>query len=170
MIHTALMQKMIEFDAGDPRRIHHFLKVYAFAAQLGRSEGLDEETQHILETAAIIHDIGIHPAEIKYGSRSGKYQELEGPAPARAMLEELGYAPKVIERVCWLIAHHHTYTNVEGMDYQLLLEADFLVNAYEDKLSQEAIQSFAEKVFRTPSGKHLLYCLYEAVYEHALKK
>ena len=170
MSHTALMQKMIEFDAGDPRRIHHFLKVYAFAAQIGRSEGLDEATQSILETAAIIHDIGIHPAEIKYGSRDGKYQELEGPAPARAMLEELGYPPEVIERVCWLIAHHHTYTNVEGIDYQILLEADFLVNAYDDHLSQAAIRSFAEKVFRTKSGKELLHFLYMSVYEHALKK
>lgn len=37
-------------------------------------------------------------------------------------------------RICYLIAHHHTYDNVEGLDYRILLEADFLVNAMEDDL------------------------------------
>ena len=41
---TALCKAMITYDKGDPRRIHHFLKVHAFAAQIGREEGLDEKT------------------------------------------------------------------------------------------------------------------------------
>mgnify|MGYP000340972515 FL=1 len=32
------------------------------------------------------------------------------------------------ERVAYLIGHHHTYDKIEGMDYQILVEADFLVN------------------------------------------
>ena len=44
----------------------------------------------------------------------------------------LGFAENVIERVCYLIGHHHTYTGIEGRDYQILVEADFLVNLYED--------------------------------------
>ena len=39
---------MIAYDAGDPRRIHHFLKVHAFARLIGLSEGLDGHTQSIL--------------------------------------------------------------------------------------------------------------------------
>lgn len=112
--------------------------------------------QDILRTAAVLHDIGIHAAEEKYGSSSGKYQEIEGPAPARAILEELGADEKLIDRVCFLIAHHHTYDGVDGLDYQILLEADFLVNAYEDQLKPEAIATFRDKVFRTPSGLQLL--------------
>ena len=34
-----LCREMIAYDKGDPRRIHHFLKVHAFAEQIGREEG-----------------------------------------------------------------------------------------------------------------------------------
>ena len=29
-----------------------------------------------------------------------------------------------IDRICYLIAHHHTYYNVDGLDYRILLEED----------------------------------------------
>lgn len=155
-----VLAAMIAFDQGDARRIQHFLKVYAYAALLGKQEGLPAATQYQLELAAILHDIGIHAAEEKYGSSAGIYQEKEGPAPARDLLQACGAAPAVIERVCFLIGHHHTYEGVDGPDYQLLLEADFLVNAYEDQLSAKAIRAFREKVFRTASGKRLLDTIY----------
>ena len=151
-----LIAQAIAFDRGDARRIHHFLKVYAYADTIGRLEGLPDDVQETLAAAAILHDIGIHAAEEKYGSSSGKYQELEGPAPARRILSSLGCDEGRIDRVCYLIAHHHTYDGVDGMDYQILLEADFLVNAYEDNLTKEAICTFCRKVFRTESGIRLL--------------
>ena len=158
---TMLLQKAIEFDHGDARRIQHLLKVYAFAAQIGRLEKLPGSTQELLEAAAILHDIGIHAAEKKHGSAAGKYQEIEGPAPARAILGEMDITDEnFIERVCFLIAHHHTYHGVDGADYQILLEADFLVNAYEDHLSPTAIRAFRDKIFRTASGIHLLNTIY----------
>lgn len=83
-------------------------------------------------------------------------RKQEGPAPARELLASCECETGVIDRVCFLIAHHHTYTGALGIDWQILLEADFLVNAYEDDLSKDAIASFREKVFRTPSGKTLL--------------
>ena len=78
--HAELIRAMVDYDRGDPMRIHHFLKVHDLAAAIGTLEGLDPETQFILETAAILHDIGIHVSEEKYGSSNGKYQEQEGPA------------------------------------------------------------------------------------------
>ncbi len=63
-----VLQAMIAFDAGDAKRIQHFLKVYTYAALLGRQEGLPSAVQQTLELAAILHDIGIHAAEAKYGS------------------------------------------------------------------------------------------------------
>ncbi len=157
-----LIKKAITFDHGDARRIQHFLKVHAYAALIGRLEGLSPDIQEILEAAAILHDIGIHAAEEKHGSSAGKYQEIEGPAPAREILTALGgFSPAFIDRVCFLIAHHHTYKNVDGPDYQILLEADFLVNAYEDQLSSQAIRSFRGQVFRTASGCMLLDTIYE---------
>ncbi len=155
-----VLEKMIAYDAGDARRIQHFLKVHAYAALIGRGEHLLPAVQERLEVAAILHDIGIHAAEEKYGSAAGKYQEIEGPAPARALLESLDCEEALIERVCYLIAHHHTYGEVDGPDYQILIEADFLVNAYEDALSPQAIAAFREKCFQTESGKRLLDTMY----------
>ena len=151
-----LIQAAIAYDHGDARRIQHFLKVYAYADLIGQLEHLPADTQEILVTAAVLHDIGIHAAEEKYGSSSGKYQELEGPAIARKLLEPFSCSPSFTSRVCWLIGHHHTYTSVDGPDYQILLEADFLVNAYEDELDKDAIRTFRDKIFRTKSGISLL--------------
>ena len=75
-----VLKKMIAYDAGDARRIQHFLKVHTYAALIGREEQLPPDVQERLEVAAILHDIGIHAAEKKYGSAAGKYQEIEGPA------------------------------------------------------------------------------------------
>ena len=150
-----LIEAMIAHNDGDPKRIQHFLKVYAFAQTIGRLEGLDPALQNLLETAAIVHDIGIRVSERKYGFHNGKLQEQEGPAAARGMLGSLGYAPDVIERVCYLVGHHHTYQNMDGLDYQILVEADFLVNLYESAASEEAVQAAYQNIFRTESGKRL---------------
>jgi HD superfamily phosphodiesterase len=157
-----LIGAMTAYYAGDARRVNHFLKVYGFAKAIGELEGLDENTQEILETAALTHDIGIKNSEKKYGSSAGCYQQTEGPGEAEKMLKELGASPAVIGRVCWLIAHHHTYTDISGSDYQILVEADFLVNIYEDELSLEAIKSIKNNIFKTPSGIRLLTALYES--------
>lgn len=64
------------------------------------------------------------------------------------------------ERIIYIVSHHHTYTNVAGIDHQILLEADYLVNADESQYSREAIMAFKEKVFRTRSGIHMLESVY----------
>ncbi len=152
-----LMQAMIRYDGGDVPRIQHFVKVHDFAATIGVSENLDEETQFILEAAAILHDIGIHPAEAKYGNCNGKAQEELGPDEARKLLQEVGgYTDAQTERICWLIGHHHTYSNVTSADHRILLEADFLVNSFEDHIAPNGIVTFREKVFRSPSAIDML--------------
>lgn len=157
MEHTNVIHEMILFDRGDARRIQHFLKVYQFAALIGKLEGLSPEKQEILEIAAILHDIGIIPSEKKYGISNGKLQEQEGPAYARELLNRIGgYGQEFIDRVCFLIAHHHTYEGVDGLDWQILLEADFLVNSFEKNMTEEAIKKFRASVFRTKSGIALL--------------
>ena len=157
MEHAELLNKMILFDKGDARRIQHFLTVHQFAALIGKLERLPPEQQRVLEIASILHDIGIHPAEQKYGYSNGKLQEQEGPAYARELLQEVGsYSPGLIDRVCFLIAHHHTYEGVDGLDWQILLEADFLVNSFESNLPEEAIKKFRTRVFKTKSGIAML--------------
>ena len=141
-----LIAKMTEYYAGDPKRIQHFLKVYQFARLIGEGEKIPSEELFILRTAAIVHDIGIKISEEKYGTSSGKYQEKEGPAVAQPMLHSLGYEEDVIDRVLFLIANHHTYDRIEGTDYQILVEADFLVNLYEDGCSRKTAEN-VKKIF-----------------------
>ena len=152
---------MIDYNNGDPKRIQHTTKVHAYASMIGRIEGLDEETLFILESAALVHDIGIRASEQKYGHQNGKLQEQEAPAVAREMLRRLGgYSERQIERICWLVGHHHTYHVCEDLDYQILIEADFLVNLYEDNESPHAIRAVRKNIFRTGSGTKMLETMF----------
>lgn len=155
-----ILAAMIGYDAADPRRIHHLLKVHAFARLIGQEEGLEDVLQYTLEAAAIVHDIGIHKAEALYGRCTGKEQEALGPAEAEALLTPLGCPEAVVRRVMYLVGHHHTYTSIEGLDYQILVEADFLVNLYENAAPVSAQQEAYRTIFKTSSGKRLFAQLY----------
>lgn len=150
-----LFMEMIAYYAGDPKQIQHLIKVHSFALRIGLAEHLDEKSLCILEAAAIVHDIGIKAAMEKYGSGDGHYQEAEGPAIAEEMLGKLCYPKDIIDRVCYLVGHHHTYTHIDGMDYQILVEADFLVNIYEGGMGGDAVSSLRQKVFKTKTGLKL---------------
>ena len=151
----ALYKSMIAYDQGNPARIQHFVKVHSFARLIGRLEELDEETLLVLEAAAFVHDIGIKPAEELYGNCDGKHQEELGPKPAREMLEKCGFEKEQIDRVAYLVAHHHTYTDIDGADYQILVEADFLVNLFEGNSKADAVEKAYERIFRTGAGKEI---------------
>ena len=155
-----LCSRMIEFYRDDPARIQHFIKVHSFAKLIGEEEHLDEKLLYILEAAAYVHDIGIRPAEAKFGRCDGKLQEQEGPAEAEKMLKSLGFEQDVIERVSYLVGHHHTYTDIDGMDYQILVEADFLVNLFEDGSSRETAEKVRENIFKTKTGMKYLETLF----------
>ena len=146
---------MIELYSGDAKRIQHFCKVHSYAKLIAEAEKVDEKTLFIIEAAALTHDIGIHFCEEKYGNCAGKLQEKEGPAIAANLLKELGFDDDVSERVQFLIAHHHTYDNIDSADYQILVEADFLVNIMEDGLSKDAALSAYNRIFRTECGKKI---------------
>ena len=152
---------MIDYNNGDPKRIQHTTKVHAYASLIGKCEGLDEETQFILESAALVHDVGIRASEQKYGYQNGKLQEQEGPDVARELLAQIGgYTDQQIERICWLVAHHHTYHVCEDLDYQILIEADFLVNMFEDNESINAIRAVRRNIFRTESGIRMIETMF----------
>lgn len=147
-----LKNRMLEYYKGDPKRINHFLKVYSFALIIGESEKISERKLYILSIAALVHDIGIKEAEKKYGSCNGKQQEIEGPPIAEKMLREIGFENEIIDRVCFLVGHHHTYLRIDDIDFQILVEADFLVNFYEEEMSKDSINKCMKNVFKTSSG------------------
>jgi len=155
-----ITKKMIEFYHGNVHDINHFLKVYAYAKTIGECEGLDEVTQTSLEVAAILHDIACPLCREKYGYADGTHQEQEGPALAIRFLKGSGLSQAIVGRVVYLVGHHHTLDGVDGPDYQILLEADYLVNADEGGYTREHIEQTMNTMFKTPTGTALLKCIY----------
>lgn len=88
-----IMEKMIAFSEGNIHDIDHLIRVWSYARTIGELEGLDRETQYILEVAAITHDIACPLCREKYGNTNGKYQEADYIANA----SENGYDAKNIE-------------------------------------------------------------------------
>ncbi len=159
MINNVLLE-MIKYFGHDTKRINHAVKVYSYADAICKSEEISDDLKKIVEFASILHDIGIKEAERKYNSSSGKYQEIEGPPIARNIMRNLCVAEEITGRVCYLIGNHHSYRKIDGMDFQILVEADFIVNIFEDNMSQESILSVYEKYFKTDSGKEIIRAMY----------
>lgn len=160
MLVTTAIRNMVEFYHGNIHDIEHFIKVWGFAKTIGEAEGLDAATQEILEMAAVVHDIACPLCREKYGNTNGKHQEEESAPLVDTFFSELPVGDLNIERIKWLVTHHHTYTNIDGMDYQILLEADFLVNAGESNYSLDMIENACKKFFRTHTGTQLLKSMY----------
>lgn len=157
---NAVLNEMIKYYAGDVKRINHFMKVYSFAKIIGEMEEIGSEKQEILEVSAIVHDIGIKVSEQKYNSSAGKYQQIEGPEIAENLLKQLGFDNFIISRVSYLVGHHHTYSAIDDIDFQILVEADFLINIYEDNMSVEAVCEIKDKYFKTKTGINFLKQMY----------
>lgn len=157
---SRILVKMIDYSAGNRKDINHLMKVHSYARIIGKGEGLSEELQKITEIAAIVHDIACPLCRIKYGNTNGKYQEAEGPALMESFLADTGLTREEIARIAYLVGHHHTYEGVEGLDYQILLEADYLVNADESGYSRENILHMRDTVFQTKTGTALLESIY----------
>ena len=126
-----ILKKMITFSNGNIHDIDHLIKVWTYAKTIGELEGLDPETQFVLEVAAITHDIACPLCREKYGNTNGKRQEEEGGPLVRSFLADAGLSAEQVDRVAYLVSHHHTYTDIDGIDYQILIEADYIVNASE---------------------------------------
>ena len=158
-----LTQKMIAYSEGNLHDITHFLKVWSFAKTIGELEGLEPETQFILEAAALVHDIACPLCRKKYGNTNGKMQEKEGEPLAREFLKDTGLTTAQIDRIAFLVAHHHTFKDVQGEDYQILLEADYLVNAEESEYSIQNIQNTVSRIFKTKSGCQIAKAIYNDI-------
>ncbi len=151
-IKEALMRAMEAYFKTDARRINHARRVTEYAEELLKREGGDYP---IVIGAAVLHDIGIHQAEKKYGSTTGKYQEREGPPIARQILTGLGFEPEQIKEICEIIAHHHSPGKITTRNFGILYDADWLVNLRDEYTieDRDKLNNVIEKVFLTPSGK-----------------
>ncbi|MEY8309637.1 HD domain-containing protein [Erysipelotrichaceae bacterium 51-3] len=160
MVSSHAIKKMIEYSQGNHHDINHLMKVHGFAQTIARLENCSLQEQEIIEVAAIIHDIACPLCRKKYGNTNGKYQEAEGMILAREFLQDLDLSDEAKERIVYLVGHHHTLQGIDGLDYQILIEADYLVNADESHYSRENIENMYKHVFKTPNGKSLLQSIY----------
>ena len=159
---SLVLEKMIAFSDGNIHDIDHLIRVWTYAKTIGDLESLDADTQYILEVAAITHDIACPLCREKYGNTNGKHQEEEGALMVRAFLSDCGMCSAQIDRVSHLVGHHHTFSGIDGIDYQILIEADYIANATENGYSQENAANFITKIMKTESGKKIaksVFCL-----------
>jgi putative nucleotidyltransferase with HDIG domain len=116
---------MQDYFGADQRRIDHALQVSCYAEELLSYIDADPVTTL---AAAYLHDIGIHEAERKHGSSSGKWQEFEGPPIARKILTSLGAKEALTAQVAAIVASHHTRNGVDSPEFRVIWDADALVN------------------------------------------
>jgi len=156
-----ITMEMIKYFNKDVIRINHALKVHSFCSTISNLEQLSEKEQLIVNLSGILHDIGIKEAERKYNSSAGPYQEQEGPAIAKQIIEKYTLDKEILERVCYIVGHHHSYSKIDGKDFQILVEADFLVNIYEDEIGKAEVAGIRSKYFKTQSGLEILQYMYQ---------
>ena len=151
---------MSEFDRGRPNLIQHFTKVHAYAALIAECEGVDVHTCEILQAAALVHDIAIPLCDQKYGSHPGPLQEQEGPVLVRSLLSDMDFTETEINRICTLVGEHHTLSPIDGIDHQILLEADFLVNCFSHSNPRDSLEHTLRHVIATATGKRLFAAMF----------
>lgn len=155
-----ILNKYIGYYDKEAYMTNHMLKVYGLSKNIAVLEGVEENKLQLVEVASILHDIGIKESLRKYGSAIGKYQEQEGAPIARQWLTEFGLEEDFVERVCYLVGHHHSYGFIDDIDFQILVEADFLVNIHENKMNKDQISEIREKYFKTNTGRNILDSMY----------
>ncbi len=157
ILRDGAIRAMQEVFAEIPYGISHTLRVLANADEIQAAEMLDDPGPVVIDLAAVLHDIGAAQALRLHGSSESHLQEAYGPAVARTILEDLGVEAGVVERVVYIVGHHHTQSSIDGTDFQILWEADALDGlefGQKDRDENAIRQSIAEN-FRTETGTRL---------------
>jgi HD superfamily phosphodiesterase len=161
-----LLLSLEKHFGGDIERIRHAREVLRFTEKLLPSLAADPA---IAIPAAILHDVGVKPAEEKYGSAAGHLQEQEGPPVARAILAGHGFSPDAIEEICAIVAHHHSPGHVTTSSFKAVYDADCIVNLGDvaSAMSAEELDRRITETFLTPAAKELARHLYRSEEPHA---
>jgi HD superfamily phosphodiesterase len=146
--------EMKRYFENDFRRIGHASRVARYAERIGKKE---KGNLAVILTAAYLHDIGIHEAEKKHGSTAAEFQEAEGRAVARCILQKLGAKDELIDEVCDIIGHHHHPRSKDTINFKVVYDSDLLENTEEKKknesMENDELRRFIEKSFLTAAGR-----------------
>lgn len=157
-----LLYNVLCYEDGHSRHTQHILKVYALAKLLGEREKISVEEQQILQAAAILHDIAIKYCKEHYnGDASQDKQKQVAPFLEKRFLKAANYLPSYVPKIIELVNCHHDYDKPKSRLLQLLIEADLIVNCYENRPDHENMKLIKE-IFQTKGGTKLLeLCLKE---------
>ncbi len=147
-----ILEAMMKINEGDVKMVNHALKVYAYAQTIALGEGLTGDELDVLESAAILHDIGIPQSRRVYQDSIGPHQEEQGKIVGARILDALGMEEEKKERVLFLIANHHSYGVKGERALQILFEADFIVNFDEGNLGDVKLETFKRKALSDKNG------------------
>lgn len=155
----AVIKDMEVFFESVPYGIDHTMSVLENARYIIQEEKTDKlKYGMIIELSAVLHDIGAIEAQKKHGSMEGKYQEIESPIIATEILKRHGYEQTVIDRVCYIVGNHHTPESIDGIDFQILWEADLIENmqSMDYVKDKEKLEQFISENFKTQASKKLV--------------
>lgn len=152
----SILKEMLNYNTNDLKRKHHAYQVYSYAHYIAVNQSLSDDLTMITEIAAILHDIGIQNSEKKYNSSSPFYQQIEGPPVTEDILNKYNLDEDIKKRIIYIIANHHTYNKIDDIDFQIVVEADFIVNIIEDNLNVSQIRKIKERIFKTKCGLELI--------------
>jgi len=158
-LRSELIYEMKAVFGQDKKRIEHALAVLDYVEQIQAIEGGDPL---IVKAAGILHDIGIHQAEQKHGSSSGKYQEIEGPPIAEEILKRHEIEIEAMTHILKIIANHHSAKNIDTLEFKILWDADLLVNLQEETpaMSHGQWTKRINKTFKTTKGRQLAFQIF----------
>lgn len=163
IIRELLIDEMKKVFGTDHKRIEHALSVLNYAEQIQAAEG---GNPLVVKAAAILHDIGIHEAERKYGSSAPKYQEVEGLPIVEKILKNYRLSDEVVEHICRIIANHHNAKDIDTLEFRCVWDADWLVNIPEmfEKKDKQEMQNFITRTFKTRKGREITMTLFVDVF------
>jgi HD superfamily phosphodiesterase len=149
-----IISEMKCYFGEDTRRINHAMSVLEYAREIMAEEG---GSQLVIESAAALHDIGIHEAERKFNSVAGNYQEVEGPAIAEGILNKFGVGRDDVNHISKIIANHHSAKDIDTLEFRIIWDSDWLVNIPDefDVNDVEKMKELCDNVFKTNSGRRI---------------
>jgi HD superfamily phosphodiesterase len=146
--------EMKRYFKTDFKRIGHATRVARYAERIGKFES---GNLAVILPAAYLHDIGIVEAQRRHGSPAPEFQEKEGPAVARAILERLGARQEIVEEVCDIVGRHHHPAADDGVNFKAVYDADRIANLEEaqkkEPLNKDKLEQVIEERLLTPSAK-----------------
>lgn len=109
-----------------------------------------------MQAAAILHDVTIKYCKEHYnGDASQNNQKQVVSILVTRFLESANYLPSYVPKIIELVNCYHDYDKPKNKLLQLLMEADLIVNCYENRPDYKKAE-YIKKIFQTDGGKELM--------------